>query len=216
MTIYVINFKAYGETVGKKGLEVAKVLDEFANDTGTDIMIAVPPTDIRLISEAVSIPVLAESFDIVEPGAKTGWLTLEAVVEAGADGTLLNHSEHRIHHDLIEAGVKKAKAAKKLVIVCAKDAIEGRELSEFKPDFIAVEPPELIGGDISVSKAQPELIAESVAASKVPVLVGAGVKNAADVAKAVELGARGVLVASGIVKAKNVKKAIEGLVIKKT
>ena len=214
MVIYVINFKAYKETIGKNGLAIAKALDEFANKNNKEIMIAVQPTDIATLASQVSIPVLAEHFDQVEPGARTGWLTLEAAVAAGAGGSLLNHSEHRLPHELIHAGVKMAKAAKKLVIVCARDAEEAHEVSKFKPDYVAVEPPELIGGDISVSKARPELISESVAVSEVPVLVGAGVKNSADVAKAVELGAKGVLVASGIVKAKDVKKAIKGLVIK--
>ena len=216
MTLYVINFKAYKETIGERGLAVAKTLDGFAKETGTRIMLAVPPTDIRMISHAVSIPVLAECFDPVEPGAKTGHVTLEAAIEAGAQGSLLNHSEHRIPHETIETGIKMAKAAGKLVIVCAKDAQEGRVLSRFGPDFIAVEPPELIGGDISVSKAQPELISESVKVSEVPVLVGAGVKTADDVKVAIKLGAKGVLVASGIVKAKDVRTAIEGLVVRTT
>ena len=69
-------------------------------------------------------------------------------------------------------------------------------------DVIAVEPPELIGGDISVSTARPELISDSVQKiSKVPVLVGAGVKNGADVRIARKLGAVGVLIASGVTKA---------------
>ena len=85
-----------------------------------------------------------------------------------------------------------------------------------EPDMIAMEPPELIGGDISVSTARPEAIVETIEAVKsvksVPVLVGAGIKNGQDVKKAIELGAKGVLVASGIVKAKDPKKAINDLV----
>jgi triosephosphate isomerase len=79
-------------------------------------------------------------------------------------------------------------------------------------DFVAVEPPELIGGDISVSTANPELISDAVAtigAGKV--LVGAGIKNAEDVRIALKLGAVGVLVASGVVKAADPVAALEDL-----
>ena len=77
------------------------------------------------------------------------------------------------------------------------------------PDFIAVEPAELIGGDISISSAQPGLITKSVnAAGKVPLLIGAGIKNSKDVEIGIGLGAKGILVASGIVKDKNIDEAI--------
>ncbi len=70
------------------------------------------------------------------------------------------------------------------------------------PDLIAVEPPELIGGDISVSKAQPEIIEKSVRlVGENKLLVGAGVKNGHDVRIAMSLGASGVLLASGVTRA---------------
>lgn len=209
--LYIINFKAYQESIGPKGLRIAKIIDKFARDYKQKVMIAVQPTDIATISKAVRIPVLAEYVDNVEPGARTGFVTLEAVTKAGAKGSLVNHSEHRLKLDDIKAIVKRLKAAKKKSIVCARTPKEGQKLSQLKPDFIAVEPPALIGGDISVSKARPGVISQGVKLSKVPVLVGAGVKTYEDVAKAVELGAKGVLVASGIVKAKNTRKAMKTL-----
>jgi len=84
---------------------------------------------------------------------------------------------------------------------------------EFDPDLIAVEPPELIGGDISVSSAQPDIIrnaAKLIGCNKL--LVGAGVKNGKDVRIAIELGARGVLLASGVTKAKDPKAVLMDLV----
>ena len=89
--------------------------------------------------------------------------------------------------------------------------------AQLVPDFVAVEPPELIGGDISVSKAQPELVKDSVEAVKavspdVKVLCGAGVKNGEDVKSALELGAKGVLLASGVVKAKDAEAVMRDLI----
>jgi len=84
------------------------------------------------------------------------------------------------------------------------------------PDMIAIEPPELIGTGISVSKARPELITESVNEirrlnSRVKVLCGAGVTSAEDVSKALELGSEGVLVASGIVKSKDPRIVLQSM-----
>jgi len=85
------------------------------------------------------------------------------------------------------------------------------------PDFVAVEPPELIGSGIPVSKAEPEVVENSVKAAKninreVKVLCGAGITTHEDYVKALELGAEGVLLASGVVKAKDQKRALEELV----
>ena len=84
------------------------------------------------------------------------------------------------------------------------------------PTFIAVEPPELIGGDVSVTNADPAIVSDTVAVVKsvnpgVRVLCGAGVKNGADVAKAIELGAEGVLLASGVTKAQDVDAVLADL-----
>jgi len=85
------------------------------------------------------------------------------------------------------------------------------------PAFIAVEPPELIGGDISVTSADPSIVSDTVAAVKsvnpnVRVLCGAGVKNGEDVAMAIKLGAEGVLLASGVTKANDVDSVLADLV----
>jgi len=94
---------------------------------------------------------------------------------------------------------------------------DAEKIAYLNPDFIAVEPPELIGGTVSVSDAKPEIISSSVKAvklinNKIKVLCGAGIHNKDDVKKAIKLGAEGVLVASGIVKAENQKTALRDLV----
>ena len=67
--------------------------------------------------------------------------------------------------------------------VCrAADVEEAKALAKLNPTYIAVEPPELIGGDISVTTADPAIVSDTVAAvksvqPKVRVLCGAGVKS---------------------------------------
>jgi triosephosphate isomerase len=197
--LILTNFKTYESATGAKAMELAKAHQIAAEKTGANFAVAVQAVDIFRVSQAVNIPVFAQHCDDAVYGSKTGWIMTEALKEAGAVGTILNHSEHRFE-DMEQLGksLVRAKEAGLITCVCAETAEEGAEIAKrFSPDFVAVEPPELIGGDISVSTAQPELISDSVQMINGNVLVGAGVKNGNDVKIAVELGAKGVLLASG-------------------
>jgi triosephosphate isomerase len=170
---------------------------------------AVGVADIRFFAENSSIPIFAQHIDPVGHGAHTGHVLPESVKEAGAIGTLINHSERRLTIADIEAANSRARAVGLLTCVCTNNIETSAAIASLGPDYLAVEPPELIGGDISVSKAKPEIVSGSVEKVKainpfVLVLCGAGVKNGEDVKKAIELGSSGVLLASGVVKAKDV------------
>ena len=208
----IINFKTYKESTGEKAVDLAKICEKVAKETGKNVVAAVQAADIYRVSQNVSIPVFSQHADEFEQGQNTGMITLESVKEAGAAGTLINHSEHRIGKDKIGKIVEKARKLGLITVVCAKDPSEAKELDSLNPDFIAVEPPELIGGDISVSTAKPEVIKESVGNVKGKrLIVGAGVKTTKDVEIAAKFGSVGVLVASGVVKAKDPEKEIKGL-----
>ena len=203
-----VNFKAYNESTGKNAIALAKLCEKVAIETGKEIIPVVQSVDISSIKNA-----FAQHVDEVEPGAQTGHITIEAVKQAGAIGTILNHSENRIPMDKIKAVVERCKEKGFTVLVCAQDPEEVGLIAALKPDYVAYEPPELIGGDISVSTAKPEVITESVQkAGDVPLIVGAGVKNAQDVKISMELGAKGILVASGVIKAEDQEKALKDLV----
>ena len=209
----ITNFKTYESATGQAALELAKIHEEVAKETGADIQVAVQAMDLSNISSKVTIPVLAQHIDPISFGGHTGHILPESAVQAGAGGTILNHSERRLERELLADSIKRAKEAGLKVIVCAQDPEEGASFLEFDPDFIAVEPPELIGGDISVSTAQPEIIenaAKLIGTDKL--LVGAGVKNGEDVRIAIQLGAKGVLLASGVTKAEDPKAVLLGLV----
>ena len=208
----IVNFKNYDSATGEKALELAKICDNVARETGKNITVAVQHADIFRIAKQVDIPVFAQHIDPINFGSNTGFILPEAVKQAGASGTLLNHSEHQIDNDKIEKCVKRARELLLDVVICANDPGKGTEVSKFMPDAVAVEPPELIGGDISVSNARPEIISESVQKVKSNILVGAGVKNGKDVRKAMELGSKGILLASGITKAENPEKVLKDLV----
>ncbi len=213
----VINFKTYESSTGQDALKLAMICDDVARESDVEIIICVQAADIFRIRQHVSIPVFAQHIDPIEPGSHTGMILPQSIKQAGAEGTLLNHSENRLRIDVLEASIRAAKKAELTTIVCANDAIVGQAVYSMEPDFVAVEPPELIGGKTSVSNAKPEIIKNSVnrickLGGYHKVLVGAGVKTNEDIKKSIELGARGVLLASGITKAKKPGKILRDMV----
>lgn len=214
--VIVLNVKTYGQAIGGKSLEIAKIMEKVGKETDVNMAISVQATDLRMIANNVDIPVYAEHIDPIDPGSHTGWTLPEAIKDTGAVGTLINHSEHRLKLADIDICVKKAKELNLGQIVCSNNVNTSKAISTLDPDFVAVEPPELIGGDISVTTADPDIVKNSVDAvrkinNNVKVLCGAGVKNGKDVKTAVELGAEGVLLASGIVKADDKEKVVRDL-----
>jgi len=214
----LINLKAYKQGIGKDAIEIAEVAEKINQETGIYIAIACQAADIYKVSNSCNIDVYAQHIDPIDFGSHTGWIHPYSVKHAGATGVLINHSEHQLKISDIERTIKIAKEYDLKTIVCANNAIVAKAIACFKPYAIAVEPPELIGGDISVSKAKPEIILETVRQireidknKEIKILCGAGIKNYEDVKKALELGAEGILIASGVVKAEDKEKAISDL-----
>ncbi len=212
--IAIINFKAYEGSTGQSAVKLAEAIAKIG---GERVAVAVTACDIFPVSSSAKVPVLAQHCDPVDFGAHTGSVLLENAKAAGATGTLINHAEKKVPHESIAAVVKKAKTLGMTVVACAADLEEAKALARMEPDFVAVEPPELIGTGISVSSAKPEIVSGSVKAvkaisPKVKVLCGAGISSKDDVRRAIELGADGVLLASFITKAKDPEKATKEIV----
>jgi len=205
-----VNLKAYRQTRGEGSLAIARALEAVAVETGVAFAVAPNAFDIRLLATSTGLPVLAQHVDAVPEGGHTGHLTPEAAREAGAVGSLVNHSERRLQVADIEHVLVRLRECGLASVVCTNNARVSRAVAALGPDFIAVEPPELIGGDVSVSTARPEVVSDSVRLVRqvdahVRVLCGAGVKTGHDVRRAIELGAEGVLLASGVALARDVR-----------
>lgn len=156
---------------------------------------------------------LAQHVDAVPPGQGTGSVPAEAVRAAGGAGSLLNHSEHRLAPSAVGSAVRRLDAVGLVAVVCAGTIAEARRLAAFQPPYLAIEPPELIGGTVSVATARPEVIARTVAAvarvaPRTRVLCGAGIHDRHDVRRALELGSQGILVASAVTRADDPAAAI--------
>ncbi|HIQ03417.1 MAG TPA: triose-phosphate isomerase [Desulfurococcales archaeon] len=217
--IIAINYKIYPQAFGESAVKIAKSAEKVARETGVTVIVAPPLTEIYRVSREVEIPVFAQHIDPIKLGAGTGYTPPEAVKEAGAVGTIINHSEHQLKATDIFKAVNMAKNAGLYTLVCADEPEIGAAVAVFKPTMIAVEPPELIGTGIPVSKAKPEVVTRSVELIKsvnkdVIVLTGAGISSGEDVEAAIRLGTAGVLVASAVMKAKDPYKIIYDMAIK--
>lgn len=215
----ILNFKTYLESTGKNALKLAKISDEVAQETGVNIAVAPQHADLLRISSEVDIPVLAQHVDAVDAGGHTGSVLINSVVEAGAVGTLLNHSEIRMKLADIQNVVARTIEHKLISVVCTNNIETSAAAATLKPTFVAIEPPELIGSGIPVSQAEPEIVEGTVEVihqidPDVKVLCGAGISTADDMQAALKLGSEGVLLASGIILADDPKAALSNLVSK--
>ena len=205
--MFVINCKNYEEIAGDKIIKIVKTAEKISKKYKVKIAICPPQHLIGLVSNS-SIPILAQHIDDSKIGSTTGFVIPELLKKSKVKGSLINHSEHRISSKEIEKLIMKLKELKMISILCVKDVAEVKKYVKLNPDYIAIEPPELIGSGKAVSKEKPELIAKAAnivndSKNKTKLLCGAGIVSGEDVAKATELGSEGILVASGIIKAKN-------------
>ncbi len=214
--LIVVNFKTYATAMGQKAVDLAQAMERASKDHVRMIAV-VSAFDLHAVKQAApSLEVWSQHLDPVGQGSFTGWLQPENAIERGAQGTIINHAEHKVNFEHVQQLMQQLPDEFPMC-ACAADVDEAHQLAELGPTFIAVEPPELIGGDISVTTADPAIVSETVNAVRainphVRVLCGAGVKDGKDVKTAVELGAHGVLLASGVTKASDVDAVLADLV----
>ena len=212
--LIVVNFKTYSTAMAQSADTLGQ---HMANVQTNARMVAVASAfDLSSVSSISGLEVWSQHLDPVGQGSHTGWLEPETAIARGASGTIINHAEHKVSIEHVEKLMAMLPEGFP-ICACAADVEEARALAKLGPTFIAVEPPELIGGDISVTTADPAIVSDTVSAVKevnpdVRILCGAGVKNGQDVAKAISLGAEGVLLASGVTKANDVIGVLNDLV----
>jgi len=208
----LVNLKAYP----CDPIEVATAAREVAADSGVRIAVSPQAADVSRVADT-GVETWAQHVDPNGHGSHTGSTLAEAVAEAGAVGTLINHSEKRQTLANVDGAVRAAERAGLETCVCANNPAQIGAAAALGPDSVAVEPPALIGGDVSVATADPEIVKDAVSAAAavdgdVDVYCGAGISSGEDVATAGELGATGILLASGVAKADDPRTALEALV----
>jgi triosephosphate isomerase (TIM) len=205
---FIVNFKNYPEVMGEGSIRLAKAAAGLSWEVGIDVVVAPPTPMLYTIASTVKIPVFAQRTELGEQGKSTGHSIPESIKAAGCAGSLLNHSESRIPMDVLRETVERMKSLGLASCACAETTEEAVEIAALDPEFLAIEPPELIGTGKAVSKARPELLtvtadALAKAGYKGSLLCGAGIVSGDDVEAAMRLGTQGILVASSVVKAQD-------------
>lgn len=217
--VILTNFKHYPSAIFSDAHALVQDHITVAKQFDSNLIrfsVAVGALDIQKIAEqfAQKIDIYAQHCDCASFGSSTGKILPEMLVQMGVKGVILNHSEHRLpSKETLFQTIEYAKKSGLQIVCCAETVEEGEWISNnTQADYIAVEPPELIGGDISVATARPELISESVVKiGEKKVMVGAGIKNGTDIRIAKEKGAIGVLLASGVTKSIDPKNVLYNL-----
>ncbi|MBH59394.1 MAG: triose-phosphate isomerase [Thaumarchaeota archaeon] len=209
----VINLKNYDEIYSHFSVDISKISESIATETGVEIIVCPPNPVLYKVVENVSIPIYAQHVDDAKIGSSTGYIVPELIKSINCQGSLINHSEKRISINEIEKLIQRFRELDLTSLVCAQSIDEVESIAKFKPDIIAIEPPELIGSGRAVSKVNPKIISDSVDTvnlidKNIDVLCGAGIMTGEDVSIALELGAKGILIASGVIKSDDWKTII--------
>lgn len=213
--LVVVNFKTYQAAHGASAEDLARAMASI--ETDARMIAAVSAFDLSaVVTTAPKLEVWCQHLDPVGFGSNTGWLHPATAIERGASGTLINHAEHKVSLEHVAMLLEQVPDDFD-VCACAADIEEARALAALEPRFVAVEPPELIGGEVSVTSADPEIISGTAQAVRdvsevVGILCGAGVKTGSDVSKAIDLGTSGVLLASGVTKSYDPTSSLKDLV----
>jgi triosephosphate isomerase (TIM) len=144
--------------------------------------------------------------DPVAPGRGVGAVLAEALRDAGAVGTLLNHSEKAVSLGVLAKTIERAQSVGLFTLVFADSPAEAAALAHLGPDIILAEPPELIATGVSAGNVMASFVSATVAAVKaidpaILVMSGAGVNGPDDVERMIRLGLDGTGSSSGILKA---------------
>jgi triosephosphate isomerase len=204
----IINLKNYLETSGDNTLKLVKDAEKVSERLDVEIIVSPPQPSLALIAKQTDLKVISQHVDLKKPGSTTGYCVPEIIDKIGAAGSLINHSEHPIEITEIKQLIEKLKELNLLSFVCVKTTKELKEILELGPNYIAIEPPELIGTQKSISSEKPFLIREckqevNTKGQVSELICGAGINKHEDVKTALEYGAKGILVSSSITKASN-------------
>lgn len=209
----VINPKSY--LYGEELLDLAKYADLKAKEYDVDILFTAPYVELKTIADNTkNLTITAQHMDGISPGRGMGRIVGEMLYNVGVRATFLNHVEHKISDEELEASMKKCEELGILSVVCANGISDAQKAAKLGADIIICEPDDLVGTGqtssdeyiISTNKAVKE------ANPKTQVLQAAGVSTAEDVYRAIYLGADSTGGTSGIIKSDNPKKTIDDMI----
>lgn len=207
MPMIFLNFKTYPETSGENTVKLCQLIKDKR------IIPCLQAVDIYKVAQALSgLVIWAQHADPVGQGKFTGFASPVALAEAGASGVLLNHSEHQLDWGVLEKTVIEVKKTSLKLMIIADTIDLIKQVNALQPDFIGFEDPQLIGGPTAMIDAHFNLVKQAAAATKLPLIVGGGIRTPEHVLKSLQAGGKGVLVASEFAKSTDPEQTLKDLI----
>jgi len=203
-----LSLKTYKQATADNAVSLCKKIKQVINQTKVPIIPAAQPFDIYRIKQEVGIEVWAQHLDPIDPDRHFGWLSPFSAKQAGASGCIINHAEHEVDFNTIKKTVAKCKQYDLKTLVITDSFELAQKVNALKPNFLAFERPDLIGGKLAMIDAETEAVKKVINMASVPVIVGAGIRTGEHVKKTVQVGGAGVILASAVVKAKDQQAAL--------
>ena len=203
--VFEIGLKGYA--YGAEAVRLARAADRLSQDLDVTVIFDPQAVDIAAVARETShLLVFAQHMDPVTAGRGAGTVLAEAIKEAGAVGTMLNHSERRMTLADINRAIRRARDVGLATMVCADSPEEAAAVAMLGPDIVLAEPPELIATSRSAATEMREFVERAVEMvgridSDIIVMCGAGVRTPDDVARMIGLGVGGTGSSSGILTA---------------
>jgi triosephosphate isomerase len=202
----------YGNTL----IKIAKGLDKLAKKYKVDDVLDVPDTEIYNVAKNTSkrVHVYSQHMDSLPIGKGMGKTLPEAVKAAGAVGVMLNHAEHKLSIEEIEAAIKRADELGLATMVCADSVEEVKAIAKLGPNIIVAEPSELIGTGKPADKEYVDEVIKVIREINPNILPfpSAGVTKGEDCYNIVKAGASASGCSSAIAKAENPLKLAEEMI----
>jgi triosephosphate isomerase len=199
----VLSLKTYRQSSGDRVIKLAKIAEKVQQSTRVPVILCAQPFDIYRLTQTVKLDIWAQHLDPIDPDRHSGWLSPYSARLAGATGTVINHAEHPLDFKTIQATVKKSKQYGLKTLVITDTFALAKKVDALKPDYLAFEYSNLIGGKLAMIEADPAMVKKVIDMASVPVIVGAGIQTGDHARQTVKLGGGGVILASAVVKAKN-------------
>lgn len=198
-------------------LELALCADELSARYNVPIILTPQYVDIRPIAKATSnLLVFAQHIDPVHVGRGNGSVLPEAVKDAGAVGTMLNHSEKPLSPQVLKESVARADEVGLASIVCAGTLNEVESVARLRPNIIIAEAPELIGVGSTAPEDRPDIAGINRLVWSIDpgilMLHAAGISNGKDVYQIIAAGSQGSGSSSGVFKADDPRAMLEEMI----
>ena len=203
--VFEIGLKGYA--YGAEAVRLARAADRLSGELDVSVIFDPQAVDIpAVVRETQHLLVFAQHMDPVAVGRGAGAVLPEAIREAGAVGTMLNHSERRMTLGDIHRAIRRAREVGLATMVCADSPEEAAAIAQLGPDIVLAEPPELIATSRSAATEMRGFVERTVEMvgridAGIIIMCGAGVQTPDDVEQMIGLGVGGTGSSSGVLRA---------------